>query len=386
MGQFNRGERFTAVTTGLLVALVPALALGGDALVQEVDSARAAPQLPPGVGINGELPAEEELSPEFLDEVRTEQDLADRAEPADLGPTGQLGIPGTVLAAYQRADRTLAATAPSCGLHWSVLAGIGRIESHHARSGRVDTNGKTVSPILGPRLSGGPGIAAIADTDGGTLDGDVTWDRAVGPMQFIPSTWRSHAADGNGDGARDPHNVFDATLASGRYLCDGGGNLRDRAQLAAAIFRYNHSQEYVRNVLAWADAYARGVMPTPNDTSIPRDAAHLAFAPGSPPGAPPPIAPQVAGAPVPAPAPGAAPSPAPASPPAPAPPPPGGTPPPPPPNDPPPPPPPPPPTTVQPPPPSDPPPPSVPPPPCEPPPPSVPPPSSESPATAPAEP
>ncbi|MGW1679451.1 lytic transglycosylase domain-containing protein [Saccharopolyspora sp. NPDC002376] len=315
MGQFNRGERFTAVTTGLLVALIPALALSGDALIQDVEHARAAPQLPPDMAINGELPAEEELSPEFLDEVRTEQHLADRAEPADLGPTGQLGIPGTVLAAYQRADRTLASTTPGCGLHWSVLAGIGRIESHHARSGRVDTNGKTLSPILGPRLNGGPGIAAISDTDGGTLDGDVVWDRAVGPMQFIPSTWRNHAADGNADGARDPHNVFDATLASGRYLCSGGGNLRDRTQLAAAIFRYNHSETYVRNVLSWADAYARGVMPTPNDTSIPQDTSLLAFAPGFPPDAPPPPnAPPAAGA-GPGPAPSRPPAPAPAPPP-----------------------------------------------------------------------
>ncbi|WP_328592552.1 lytic transglycosylase domain-containing protein [Saccharopolyspora elongata] len=260
----SRGERFTAVTTGVLVALLPLLAISGDALIDPATGpARAAPELPPDVGTNGRLPVDDRLSPKFLDEVRTEQDLAAHAEPADRVPAGPLGIPAPVLAAYQRAERTLARTDPGCGLHWSVLAGIGRIESNHARSGRLDVNGRTLSPILGPQLAGGPGVAAIRDTDGGRLDGDRAWDRAVGPMQFIPSTWRSHAADGNGDGTRDPHNVFDASLASGQYLCSGGGNLRDRTQLAAAVFRYNHSESYVRSVLSWADAYARGAAAGP---------------------------------------------------------------------------------------------------------------------------
>jgi hypothetical protein len=333
-GQFSRGERFTAVTTGLMVALLPVLALRGDSLIESAARpAQAAPELPRDVGTNGELPADERLSPQFLEEVRTEQDLSAHAEPAERVPTGPLGIPGSVLAAYQRAERTLARTDPGCGVHWSVLAGIGRIESGHARSGRVDVNGRTLSPILGPQLAGGPGVAAIRDTDGGRLDGDRAWDRAVGPMQFIPSTWRSQAADGNDDGNSDPHNVFDATLAAGQYLCSGNGNLRDRTQLAAAVFRYNHSESYVRSVLAWADAYARGVMPTPNDTSFPGDpgTAVLAFGP-LPPGAPIPAA----GAPLaPAPPPEAAPPPAAAAPPPPPspppPPPPGTTPPPPPP-------------------------------------------------------
>lgn len=45
-------------------------------------------------------------------------------------------------------------------------------------------------------------------------------------MQFIPSTWSNGGpdgtgwgADGNGDGKKDPHNVFDAALAAGGYLC-----------------------------------------------------------------------------------------------------------------------------------------------------------------------
>ncbi len=54
-------------------------------------------------------------------------------------------------------------------------------------------------PVRGPALSGGA-FSAIRDTDGGRYDGDPVWDRAVGPMQFIPGTWRIWGADGNGDG------------------------------------------------------------------------------------------------------------------------------------------------------------------------------------------
>ena len=172
-------------------------------------------------------------------------------------PDGPLGIPGVMLGAYQRAAGTLAATQPGCHLSWSVLAGIGRIESGHASDGRVDAAGNTLGPILGPRLDGSAGMAAIPDTDHGVLDGDTVWDRAVGPMQFIPSSWRSW-------GVGSPSNIYDATLAAARYLCAGGADLSQPAQLRAAVYRYNHSTTYVDIVLQWAAAYLTGVTPTPS--------------------------------------------------------------------------------------------------------------------------
>jgi hypothetical protein len=182
-------------------------------------------------------------------------------------PSGQLAMPGVMLQAYQRAADTLRRLQPGCNLHWSLLASIGRIESGHARGGQVFANGDTVHPILGPVLNGG-GFAAIADTDGGRYDGETRWDRAVGAMQFIPSTWAGYAADGNGDRVANPHNVFDAAVAAGKYLCSGGMNLADPQQRAAAVFRYNQSDSYVRTVLIWADAYAKGVQPLPS-TPVP---------------------------------------------------------------------------------------------------------------------
>ena len=173
-------------------------------------------------------------------------------------PVGTVAVPSTVYVAYRRAAASLARTDPSCRLPWSLLAGIGQVESGQARGGQVDATGRTITPIIGPALDGRPGTARIADSDGGALDGDAVWDHAVGPMQFIPGTWRYAGADGNGDGVRDPHNVYDAALAAGRYLCSSGGDLRDAGSVQAAVLSYNQSQSYVQLVLAYATAFATG--------------------------------------------------------------------------------------------------------------------------------
>ena len=178
------------------------------------------------------------------------------------GAIGTTGIPVTVLEAYHRAEQNIAASDPSCRLPWWVLAGIGRIESGHASGGRVDANGTTRGKILGIRLDGStPGTAVIRDTDGGALDGDPVYDRAVGPMQFLPGTWRSWGRDGNGDGVADPNNVFDAATAAGAYLCAGGRDLSVGSSLAAAILSYNYSSSYLSSVLTWGMAYRDGATP-----------------------------------------------------------------------------------------------------------------------------
>ncbi|MGB3698499.1 MAG: lytic murein transglycosylase [Gordonia sp. (in: high G+C Gram-positive bacteria)] len=186
-------------------------------------------------------------------------------------PPGPLGIPGVVLKAYKLAATRVAAETPQCRLPWFLLAGIGRIESGHAGNGNVDAFGNSRTPIRGPVLDGTlAGNAVIRDTDGGKLDGDPTHDRAMGPMQFIPSTWAAWGADGNGDGKADPDNIFDATYSAGRYLCAGVADIMAGQNKVNAVLRYNHSMAYVNNVLGWAGAYAAGVMPT---TPIPEMSA-----------------------------------------------------------------------------------------------------------------
>ncbi|RLK54468.1 lytic transglycosylase domain-containing protein [Actinokineospora cianjurensis] len=237
---------------------------GGVTLAKHVGGGLFGLTDPSEVGADGSAPENTELGKQILALAGTPELLKYTAGPAVSPlPGGPNGIPGTMLQAYMRAAQALATTTPGCKIDWPLLASIGRIESNHARGGRVDASGRTASPILGPVLNGG-GFAAIRDTDGGRYDGDARWDRAVGPMQFIPSTWKGYASDGNGDGETDPNNIYDATLGAGKYLCSGGLDLSNPQQRATAVFRYNHSDSYVRTVLIWADAYAKGVTPLPS--------------------------------------------------------------------------------------------------------------------------
>ncbi|OXM48848.1 lytic murein transglycosylase [Amycolatopsis alba] len=171
------------------------------------------------------------------------------------------GIPDTALAAYTNAASLMARRDPSCGLPWSMLAGIGRVESNHGRFGgaTLGADGYPSPPIRGIPLDGRPGVALIRATDGGKWTGDPVYERAVGPMQFLPSTWRAAGADGNGDGTANPNNIHDAALAAAGYLCAGGGDLRTDAGARAAVFRYNHSASYVATVLSLAHGYEHGI-------------------------------------------------------------------------------------------------------------------------------
>jgi membrane-bound lytic murein transglycosylase B len=189
--------------------------------------------------------------------------LPDGRQPAAL-PAGPLGVPGIAIAAYQSAEHTLAAENPACGIPWYLLAGIGQVESTHAFGGKADADGNPLTPVYGPVLDGSlSGNNVIHDSDGGALDGLAGYDRAIGPMQFLPETWKHYASDGNGDGIADPQNLFDAALTAGKYLCDGGLNMRDLTQQTKAILRYNNSMAYVANVMAWATSYSSGIAPRP---------------------------------------------------------------------------------------------------------------------------
>ena len=152
--------------------------------------------------------------------------------------------------AYRKAAVSTTAERPGCGLRWELLAAIGRTESGHGM-GRLDATGTAVPAILGPSIG--------ADTDGGTIDTRADHDHAVGPMQFIPSTWRRYAADGNNDGKADPNNIYDESLAAARYLCVAAGSLtlNTKEGVAKAILAYNPNQEYLRTVGGRFEALAQ---------------------------------------------------------------------------------------------------------------------------------
>ncbi|MDX6739764.1 lytic transglycosylase domain-containing protein [Actinocorallia sp. A-T 12471] len=137
--------------------------------------------------------------------------LGKKAEVVNLHTASQGGTAGNYLDLYKSA----ATTCP--GLSWTVLAAIGQVESDHGVN-------------VGPSSAG-----------------------ALGPMQFMPATWKSYGVDGDGDGAADVMNPFDAIPAAAKYLCASGAQ-RD---LYKAIYAYNHADWYVQEVLALADAYGR---------------------------------------------------------------------------------------------------------------------------------
>lgn len=144
-----------------------------------------------------------------------------------------------------------------CRVPWWVIAGVGHVETRHgtAQGSRVTAVGDTTVDILGIPLDGRPGTATIPDSDGGRLDRDGTWDRAVGPMQFLPGTWGYFAADANDDDVASPHNLYDAAAAAGRLLCLGRGDLTTDAQYRTALLAYNNSIAYTGQVLAAGHGY-----------------------------------------------------------------------------------------------------------------------------------
>jgi Transglycosylase SLT domain len=171
----------------------------------------------------------------------------------------KLGIPAIALQAYGYAELVATRSRPSCQLSWTTLAGIGKIESNHGRAqgAQLNPDGKSLPSIIGAPLDGQGGRKAIPDTEGGQLDTDRSWDRAVGPMQFIPSTWKQFAIDADGDGTADINDIDDAAVTAADYLCTGGRNLSTPAGWYAAVGAYNAVDVYIHDVYSATNDYGR---------------------------------------------------------------------------------------------------------------------------------
>jgi cell wall-associated NlpC family hydrolase len=157
---------------------------------------------------------------------------------ADTQPVA--GIPAEYLQLFQAAGARY-------GVPWTVLAGIGKVECD---------DGQDPDPSC-------------------TQEGAVNYAGAGGPMQFLASTWASYGVSATGHGTPDRWNAADAIFTAARYLKANGAP----QELQRAIFAYNHSQEYVEEVLRWASSYESQALPVTAPASGAAGAA-LSFALG----------------------------------------------------------------------------------------------------------
>lgn len=209
---------------------------------------------PPTAG----LPVAGRTDPGRPSRSTAQRPVVDPAWVARISAAG--GIPAPALRAYAETQLRLAGEQPGCHLGWNTLAGIGWIESHHGTIGDrvLGEDGRSSTPILGPALDGSGDVAAIRSTPtSASWHGDPTWDHAVGPLQFLSSTWDRWGADGDADGVADPRDLDDAALAAGRYLCADGHDLAADGGWNAAVHSYNHDAEYVAAVAAAANSYTQ---------------------------------------------------------------------------------------------------------------------------------
>jgi hypothetical protein len=203
------------------------------------------------VAIGGLFPDDERFDPE--------------KDPYALLSSTSLAVGGTipgvgpiVMDAYFRAAANVGTLYPGCVVPVALIAAFGKVESGHATAygGVVQPDGSVIPRIVGPALDGRPGFALIRDTDGGLWDGDTVYDRAVGVTQFIPTTWASLGRDGNGDGVKDPHNVYDGAMSTASEVCRGtNSNPADPEALRRMIYNYNHSWDYVDTILRYFEEY-----------------------------------------------------------------------------------------------------------------------------------
>lgn len=146
-----------------------------------------------------------------------------------------LGIPERALVAYGRAELVSATSNPGCNLSWTTLAGIGATETTHGTTGgnHIQADGTTLTEIIGSGYA------------------------EMGPMQFLPSTWESWKADGDGDGQTNPHDIDDAVTAAANYLCHDDRDMSTPDGWYAAVHSYNPREDYVKKVFDRADEYGR---------------------------------------------------------------------------------------------------------------------------------
>ena len=174
--------------------------------------------------------------------------IASGSADADTSTSLPEGLNTVLAQAYQQAATRAPQLVPGCtGMTWQILAGVAQVESDQAAGHTIAADGEIISPIIGPALEGtgtGGNTTAVHDSNGG-------YAHALGPFQFLASTWATTGLNGRGTTAPpDVQNAFDASLTAAVYLCGSGRDLTQPTQLHAALYSYNRSNAYVDQVEA----------------------------------------------------------------------------------------------------------------------------------------
>jgi membrane-bound lytic murein transglycosylase B len=264
--RFGRVQKATAIVPLALLSAAWTASLAGVGAGTAVAGADPHPTLPDGSSVPSqaiEAPASVSSRGES-----TGTPAAGNAEQI-VATASTAAIPSAALAAYQRAETVINAADKSCNLTWQLIAAIGRVESNHGRANNnhLSNDGVATPGIFGPALNGKHHTSVVRDTDAGQFDGDTAYDRAVGPMQFIPSTWSVVGVDADGDAQRNPQDIDDAALGTAVYLCSGNDDLGTNQGQRAAVYRYNHSASYVNLVISIMNAYLDGDFTSVPNTS-----------------------------------------------------------------------------------------------------------------------
>ncbi|MBM0124370.1 lytic transglycosylase domain-containing protein [Pimelobacter simplex] len=276
----KRLGRLQRVATIIPLALLSAAWTASVAGIGGIGSPVQAAETPGQVTDGTSVPEESIEDPASLSDPAAVEGFEDGNEAGIVSAASTNAIPAAALAAYQRAETVINSADESCNITWQLIAAIGRVESNHGRFGGnvLDNDGVATPGIYGVALDGQNNTKAISDSDAGVYDNDTQWDRAVGPMQFIPSTWQVVGVDADDDAARNPQDIDDAALAAAVYLCSGDGDLSTVVGQRAAVYRYNHSQAYVDLVLKIMNAYLEG-----DFTSVPNNSTAAGYVVPEPP-------------------------------------------------------------------------------------------------------
>jgi hypothetical protein len=254
-GRSDRQAKRARLMMSVVIAAATVLVVAALALVAEPETpAGTEPAAAPEGSAAGDEAAPAAPSADS-DAASDAVDASARETPESAAATPSTGdadvdIPPIALDAYQRA-----AVGRCDEVGWATLAGIGKVESNHGRHGGAvpSADGGVAPLILGPQLDGSGAGGNTTPMPIGPWSGrwglGSEWQQALGPMQFLPSTFERYAPSPDAD----PHNLYDAAQAAAAFLCDGEGE-----GVEAAILRYNRSSSYVEEVGRWAAIYGAG--------------------------------------------------------------------------------------------------------------------------------